>query len=299
MDHHSSTRKSLLLRLMPAACVGLLVACGTGGDAAKDKAGNKHPEALVAALDCDNPFDVAYRHKHYTRTELAIAKRNFTDNFKVVFNGSEIGISDPVLNIPWRTIANVQRSIGTKEKPVRGMYIHYGMAGANFHPIFEFMYPDTVMGDLQIIPNAAYSFDVGKKELVLEQHPDDFMNDYLKMVKVDRSGAGTGTSELKAEDPSAIWFPYADNLSQLLAQNQGPDPNHHIDTVLVVSCISEKLCYKALTNFTVEPEFRHLIALNIADGGTDLLSDDLEMTMPFQNMAMDLGTMCPPVCKSH
>lgn len=296
MNHHSLLRKYLLLCILPAACVGLLVACSTGGEREKN---NKHPEATVAALDCDNPRDVVYRHKHYTRTELAVAKGNFTDNFKVVTKDGEIGISDSVLTIPWRTIADVQRSIGTREKPVRGMYIHYGMDGAKFHPIFEFMYPDDVMGDLHIITDAAYSFDAAKKELVRELKPDSFMNAYIKTVKVSRNGVGTGTSSLKAEDPSAIWFPYADNLSQLLGQNQNPDPNQQMDTVLVVSCISEQLCYKAITKESAKPEFRHLIALNIADGTKDLLSDHFDMTMPFHDMAMDLGRICPPLCKTH
>jgi hypothetical protein len=295
MNHHPLLPIDPLVRTLPVACLGLLLACGTGGNEAATSAVAPATvgKAVAAppAPNCENALEMTFRHKHYTEKELDSAKVLFTGHFKVLVEGKYEDLQDPVVRIPWSSIEEVQKTIGTTEMPVRGMYISYGLDGTRFHPVLKFLYPDST-GNLQLIPDSCYSFNLSTQKLVTETDPKKYTDAYLENIRVDR--IDTGFSALRTTDeadPLATWFPYANNVNQLLKEN----PYNY--QVLVVSCISEKLCYRAISDKTVDPEFRHLIALHIGDGANDQLSSSFDASKPYYRTAMDLGNLCPPRCE--
>lgn len=296
MNHHSLLPNYLLFPLLPMACIGLLVACGTGGNEnppnAADTGTARGSLAAAHTMDCEGALDMTFRHKHYTAKELDAAEEQFRNHFKVAVGGKNEDVQDTVIRIPWRSIEELQRRLGTPERTVQGMWISFGLDGNRFHPIFRFMdQPD--QKDLQLIPDSSYSYDPGSQQLVAESDPDRYMEAYLRDIRVNR--VDTGFSALRTTDeadPLATWFPYADNVNELLRENP------YEDQMLVVSCISEQLCYRAIA-FAPAPEFRHLITLHIGDGANDHLSNSFDANKPFADMAMDLGNMCPPTCKQR
>ncbi|MEO5585348.1 MAG: hypothetical protein ABIQ75_07835 [Flavobacteriales bacterium] len=288
----SLTRTAYLFPLV--ACMLLLFSCTGGAEngehAQGDTAAHAAPTPLAAASDCK---DLEHRVPVYDSSQMIPLRKAFVDHFKVEVSGKLEDIKDPVLRIPWKSIEAAQKTVATSGKPVRGIYISYGLDGDKFHPIFEFMHPDSTNGDLQIFAvKTFFSFDGTK--LKKETDPKNYTDAYFKDIRVERIGSGFSALKNTGDkpDPLGTWYQYPDKLNNLLAQNPVND------TVLVLSCISQNLCYDAFMIAPPTPEFRHLLTLHVADGAIDQLVNGppVDMTKPYVDHAMDLGGVCPPHC---
>ena len=296
MEHFLAILRKPAYSLPLAACLCSLLSCGGSGD---DKVmttplSTASPTALALAApptDCDK-YSIRYLHEIYDKADLDSLTKVFLDHFQVDVSGTTVMMKDTVLRIPWKSILIAQRSVAKAGKLVRGVYISYGLDGDKFHPIFEFMYPDPTNGNLEVFAGTTFSFD--GQDLKPEADPKKFTDAYFKNIRVNRTG--TGFSSLKNTgadpDPLATWYQYADKVNDLLEQNPVQD------TVLVVSCISQQLCYGALASGPAPHlEFRHLLVLHVADGPVDqLTTGTFDPLDPYLEHAMDLGGVCPPNC---
>lgn len=263
----------------------LLFSCGQGGG---DKAITT-PNA-TSAINCDSS-NIKYRHKYFDKNELDSLGRAFERYFLVNVGGTNKAVQDRVLRIRWKAIKEAQDSVAKRTgKVVLGLYVDYGLDGDRFHPIFGFLSLNTT-GDYSFIKGEAFSFD--GNDLKREADPKKFTDAYLKNTRVGRQGGSFDTLRVLGSepDPLATWFIYADNVNFLLAQNPAANP------VLVVSCISQKLCYDAIALVSA-PEYRHLLTFHVADGSKDLLGVGRPNAKnPYADHAMDMGALCPPRCE--
>ncbi len=277
--------------LLPTLSALLLSACTAGGGKGTPSSATTAATAAHAAVPAasDRKDNIVYRQESYNGTELDSLRKVFLDHFKVEVDGKNEAVQDAILRIPWPSIEAAQATVATPGMPVRGIYITYGLDGDRFHPIFEFMYPDPLNGNLLVFENAPFSFDGTK--LRPESDPKKYTDAYIKDIRINRTGPGFSALKTSGEepDPLATWYQYADKVNNLLEDNPVQD------TVLVISCISQQLCYRAIVALAESvPECRHLIALHIGDGTTDNLSTGTVISPDRFNMrAMDMGSMCP------
>mgnify|MGYP001063557887 CR=1 FL=1 len=284
----------LLLALLFAACQG-------GNNKAApppvgtDSSTVREPQAHDSPQTFDNTLSSTNRQANFTKSELDSAKALFNKHFTVA--PSNKPVSDTVLRIPWSSLAAAGKTAVPAGKDPTGIYINYGLDGTAFHPVFQFMFLDDGGMNYQVSTLKAFSFTNGK--LVVEANPTKYEDAYCNNIRILRKGSGTPDT-LRLDDPRvttdfpdpmATWFSYPDKVHFLLQQNPGAK-----DTVLVLSCISEPVPYRALGFLDDDPEYRHLIALHLADGSKDLLNDQANASNVYQNRAMDLGGMCPPLC---
>lgn len=283
----------------------LLVFCATFsfGVQAQTPTPGVHIES--ALMGCEGGTTRHRRAKFYTGPELKSQDSLFRAHFKYDLDGpSGAGapqeITPSKVSIPWKGIREaedlVKDNVG---QPVRGIFFHYGMDGVKFHPVIQFMYPDdTQRGDLKLYKEKYFHLDLatgGLKEIKYDSCKK-YMEAYVDKVYVTRT-EGAGPTKIQPDsDPVAEWFSYPDNVNALLRDNS---PGTAKDLRLVVNCISEQLCYAEMIGAAPpSPEFRHLLALNMADGDTDFLrSTPATISSIYQEMAMDLGHLCPPLCK--
>ncbi|MBK7384837.1 MAG: hypothetical protein IPI81_16115 [Flavobacteriales bacterium] len=261
------------------------------------------PGKKLALTGCEGGTTRHRRAKFYTGPELAVVNDTFSVHFMYDPDGPGTGaapkvITDTKVSIPWPDLLAAEAVVESKvHKPVRGILIHYGMDREKFKPLFQFLYPDdsgTGRGDLVLYREKYFHMD---QNSLLEIDPitaRNYMDNYINTVSVMRADSGfskisTGSGDV---DPLGEWFSYADNVNALYAANAGglSDPR------LVITCISEMLCYSEINGaIPPSPEFRHILALNIADGTKDVLAKDRDTG--YEGMAMDLGHLCPPNCK--
>lgn len=255
----------------------------------------QQPQAHDKPQTFDNTLSSTNRQANFTKSELDSAKALFNKHFTVA--PSNKPVSDTVLRIPWSSLAAAGKTAVPAGKDPTGIYINYGLDGTAFHPVFQFMFLDDGGMNYQVSTLKAFSFTNGK--LVVEANPTKYEDAYCNNIRILRKGSGTPDT-LRLDDPRvttdfpdpmATWFSYPDKVHFLLQQNPGAK-----DTVLVLSCISEPVPYRALGFLDDDPEYRHLIALHLADGSKDLLNDQANASNVYQNRAMDLGGMCPPLC---
>ncbi|MBS1568808.1 MAG: hypothetical protein JST45_05135 [Bacteroidetes bacterium] len=284
----------LLLALLFAACQG-------GNNKAApppvgtDSSTVREPQAHDSPQTFDNILSSTNRQANFTKSELDSAKALFNKHFTVA--PSNKPVSDTVLRIPWSSLAAAGKSAVPAGKDPIGIYINYGLDGTAFHPVFRFMFLDNGGMNEQVSTLKAFSFTNGK--MVVETNPTKYEDAYSNNIRILRNGSGT-PDKLRLDDPNdsddlpdptATWFSYPCKVRYLLQQNPGVT-----DTVLVLSCISEPVPYRALGFLDDDPEYRHFIALHVADGSRDLLNDQANASNVYQNRAMDLGGMCPPLC---
>ncbi len=280
---------------LSSVCALLLSACGGGGEGGTSASGDTTAPAVhaiaEALTDCDK-YNIRYLHEVYDEADLNTFAEVFIRHFQVDVAGTTVEMKDPVLRIPWKSIKAAQKTVAKADEPVRGIYINYGLDRDRFHPIFEFMYPDLTNGNLLVFKGAAFSFD--GTDLKPEPDPKKYTDAYFKNIRVNRIGSGfSALNDIGDQpDPLGTWYQYADKVNDLLAKNPVAD------TVLVVSCISQQLCYGALASLPAPHfEFRHLLALHVADGTKDkLITDGFDPSDRFVDHAMDLGHICPPYC---
>lgn len=301
MNHPSLLRKKSLLFLLPVACAGLLAACtgsrGSGTEAniaVVDSPTVKTAVAQQQAAADSNYIASDNRQAIYTRDELKNAKRSFKQMF--VVGDAHDPITDTVQRIPWEEIRTKGKYAMPANKGVAGLHISYGLKDHAFHPIFRFMYHKYDGASLTLAPKA-FSLDHGF--LHEEADPGIYEQAYQRNIRIDRLGNGTFSSLIPEDlndqndepDPYATWFPYSDKLNTLMENNSAKD------TMLVVSCISDKYPYRAIMALADASEYRHLLTLHVGDGATDLLAPNRpESSRPYHEQAMDLGIMCPPKC---
>lgn len=299
MNHTSSIHKNALLFLLPIACAGLLAACTESrGPVTETTIAAVVPptlqsaEAQQKAAADSNYIAGVNRQASYTKVELDSAKGSFKQMF-VVGNALD-PVSDIVQRIPWKEIRTKGKTAMPLDKGVAGLHISDGLKNNAFHPIFRFMYHKIDGASLSLAPKA-FSFDHGI--LQEEADPDMYEQAYQRNIRIDRLGNGTFSPLVPADlngpkdhaDPYAIWFPYTEKLNNLMENNSAKD------TMLVVSCISGKYPYRAIMALADVPEYRHLLALHVGDGNSDLLtSGPPESARPYHDQAMDMGIMCPP-----
>ena len=274
-------------------------------------ADQRDPDRAVAAVStaCANGSTRIRRPKLYTKTELNAQMTVFDDHFKYDPDGPNSGnaekpIEEQRVRIPWGQLKDAEVIVENEiKRQVRGIYIHYGMDGDRFKPIIQFMYDDGGdSGDLILYKDKYFHLDFASKSFkeIADGPANEFIAAYKNTVVVKRTGGAdfskilTGGGEV---DPLAEWFSYPDNVNALYADNSQNNGAPH----LVVSCISEDLCYTEMVGL-VDPaptsENRHLLALHISDGTEDLLDTSLPSRYTGYGMkAMDLGHLCPPRCK--
>jgi len=168
--------------------------------------------------------------------------------------------------------------------------------------VIQFMCSDdspVSKGNLMKLPGL-YEIVGSRLAIVDEARLQTLRDAYVAKVLINRSGTPENILRGGAEpDPLAEWFPYADNVNDLVARNTCASPH------LVIRCISENLAYTTTVSTkkdgTMAPsaeEPRHLVALNIADGKEDLIDDNEPSRLTGYAMkAIDLGHLCPPRCK--
>lgn len=299
MNHHSLFPKNPFLLLLPVACTAMFAACAGSGSAGAETTNAaartseaETPSAPPEALADSNCISCENRQSIYTKTELESAQRKFKQMF--VVGDAHAPIRDTVQRIPWKEIRTKGKGALPAGKGVAGFYISYGLSGNAFHPIFRFMYHAYEGANLSLAPKA---FSLENGTLLEEKDPGIYEQAYRKNIRIDRLGDGKFSSlvpddtldEKDHPDPYATWFPYSDKLNNLMEQNTAHD------TMLVVSCISDKYRYGAILALADVPEYRHLMTLHVGDGNTDLLSSAPPVSgRPYHEHAMDLGSMCPP-----
>lgn len=237
------------------------------------------------------------RMKLYPKDQLKTVQDAFLEHFKVKQPGGPgyTDITSSKVSIALHDMHRVALLLLSRHrKPVRGIHFEYGADGSAFSPVIRFMYADDDdKGDLKLFPEL---YEVSGKELKdSDEARRAVLTDSYRENVLINSGGVSGTRAITTSgeepDPLAEWFPYADNVNRLIADNRTA-------TELVVSCISEPLPYSAMALTAPVPEYRHMLALHMADEHTDLLLDD-EPTLRsgYANLAMDLGHLCPPRCK--
>jgi len=262
---------------------------------------------LSVLSQCESGDTRLRRAKFYTGPELDAQAVVFKEHFVYDPDGVQNG-DDPKeitltkTSIPWEDLLAAEVVVKTAvDKPVRGIYIHYGMDGDKFKPVFQFLYPDDAQrGDLKLYVDKYFHVDAtdGKLKEIPFIDCKKYLEDYVATVNVIREKGASPSVINPDEDPIAEWFSYPDNVNSLYAANKDVSVT---DPRLVVNCISEQLCNAEMLGVlqqSPDPQFRHLLALNIANGNTDLL-DSVLATRPnfYKGMAMDLGHLCPPLCK--
>jgi|GEM_PF-2188282 len=287
----------------------LITSCGPACPPADQQASQRAAAAAVSG-PCANGTTRVRRAKLYNGTELNVQRAVFDAHFMYDTDGPGTGnpgkpITEQRVRIPWPQLKIAEDTVEARlKRPVRGIYIHYGMDVDRFKPIVQFLYDDGGnTGDLVLYKDLYFHLDLADKTFkeIAEAPAKNFIAAYKNGVVVQRS-AGAGYTNILTgggdTDPLAEWFSYPDNVNALFDDNRQSNGDPH----LVMSCISEDLCYAEIVGLmdraAPTSEYRHLLALHISDGMKDLLDTALADRYSGYGMkAMDLGHLCPPNCK--
>lgn len=240
--------------------------------------------------------------KLFTADELLDVNELFINKFKhrKSPDGALGMIQSTEIRIALSSIHRVENELLQNEKkPARGIHFKYGMDGDTFCPVIQFMYADdNARGDLSRF-DAMY--EVRNEDLaeIGIDRCNALTEAYKEEIRILQAANGEerkiildppdmdGTEE---PDPLAEWFSYADNVNRLIRENPGA-------THLLVVCISEKLPYQALANRPGNWEYRHMLALLMADEQRRYIGNDgPTRNSGYAEVAMDLGHLCPPRC---
>lgn len=289
------------LKALSLAALPLLYSCGGGADA---PLGNE--ASLKMAVGIAPPCGdgrLGDLKQVYSAGTYLVAQNNFRDRFRVKHNGDTVSFDNIYLRIPLSALKAAEDSVAKPGKPVRGIYVSYGMSGTVFKPVIEFMYADSALrGDLRRFKGRRYVLNTstGKLDTVSVAQQEVLQRNYLDSVLVDRLGNGVlthlrpDTAGQPEPDAQALWMPYADRLNMLMHDNQHLAPTH-----LVISCISERSCHgNMLALPATVAEYQHLLSFHLAtgkDGATDLLNTrNNPVDSALQQRALDLGHITPP-----
>jgi hypothetical protein len=288
--------------LLGAAALGALLLAHTGCEL-KQRDEKPPGEAPTPELrlnaGCANG-DLGKRSKLYNDGTL----KNAADTFRVHFNAWVDGSNKDITGTAVPLLVDKLKDLrdNMTPKPV-ALMVHYGLDEDRFAPVFQFM---------ELSADGAHAVPVGDQyvavngELVLPgvagPSAKDLMDNYASGIRIRRTIDLTWSSAILAPtdypDPLGEWFRFPLELDRLVAENGGDD------MALVLTCISEPLCYSAAAAFAPGQgeEYRHLIAWHVAHGNQPQLSnDDLDAPQPddklYLQRAVDLGHLCPPRCR--
>lgn len=289
------------LKALCFAALPFLYSCGGGNDAPLDIAASlKSAGGSAPACGDGRLGDLK---QVYSASTFLVAQNNFRDRFRVKHNGDTLSFDNIDLRIPLSALKAAEDSVAKPGKPVRGIYVSYGVSGTVFKPVIEFMYADSALrGDLRRFKSRRYVLNTttGKLDTVSVAQQEVLQRNYLDSVLVDRLGNGVftplrpDTAGQPEPDAQALWMPYADRLNMLFRDNLHLEPTH-----LVISCISERFCHgNMLALPATEEEYQHLLSFHLANGkngDTDLLNTRTNPAdSALQQRALDLGQMRPP-----
>jgi len=258
--------------------------------------------ALAMATSCVNG-DLGDRSKLFNETTLKQAEDTFATYFAVDLGAGKTAITNTVVSL---SIDKLKHLRGTITPAPTAIAVHYGLLGDAFYPVFSFRKRSASGAYAE--PIAGYYLE-DSSGLVLanasKPSPALLMSNYAQNVRIHREGGSSPWSSLDTSgtfaDPTSEWFRFDYELDRLIAESPTGS-----DMMLVLRCISERVCYSAAKSKSNQPgqgdEFRHLIAWNIADSSGDLLNtDDLDAPRGQDELyfkrAVDLGHLCPPRCK--
>lgn len=287
--------------LLGAAALGALLLALSG---CEWKQRDEQQPAAAAALQSPDSLcangDLGKRSKLYNESTLKNAVDTFNVHFKAWVDGSNKDITGTSVPLLVDKLKDLRDNMNPK--PV-ALMVHYGLHEDRFAPVFQFM---------ELSADGVYAVPVGdlyvavNGELVLPgiagPSAQDLMDNYASSIRIRRTIDPAWTSAILAPsdfpDPLGEWFRFPLELDRLVAENNGDD------MALVLTCISEPVCYSAALGFVPGQgeEYRHLIAWHVAHGNQPQLSeDDLDAPQPdgklYLRRAVDLGHLCPPRCR--
>lgn len=289
------------LKAFSLAALPLLYSCGGGADAPLgNEASLKMAGGIAPPCGDGRLGDLK---QVYSASTYLVALNNFRNRFRVKHNGDTLSLDNIDLRIPLSALKAAEDSVAKPGKPVRGIYLSYGVSGTVFKPVIEFMYADSALrGDLRRFKGRRYVLNTtsGKLDTVSVAQQEVLQQNYLDSVLVDRLGDGVftplrpDTAGQQEPDAQALWMPYADRLNMLMQDNQHLEPTH-----LVVSCISERFCNgNMLARPATVEEYQHLLSFHLANGkngATDLLNTRANpVDSALQLRALDFGNLRPP-----
>jgi hypothetical protein len=234
------------------------------------------------------------RAKLYTAAELNVVQTDFSTNFMVADGGGEVAFEETEVSVQVDSINAVELALfSTYGTLVRGIHFDHGLKGKDYLPVIRFMYADpAAKGDLQLF-SEEYTVEETKVVSILPSDADALRAAYIKNARIrDANSQQFRPIEVKGDypDPRGEWFPYADNVNKLIADNRKTK-------YLVVTCISELLSYSALA-LDEATAYRHMLALYTAnDDEANLGTEQVPANASYAGLAMDLGFLCPPRCK--
>src|SRR5690606_26652599 len=128
--------------------------------------------------------------------QVDVFKAHFMYDPDGVQNGDDPKeFSQTKTSISWEDLLAAEGVVAAAvNSPVRGIYIHYGMDGDMFKPVFQFLYPDdTQRGDLKLYQDKYFHVDAtdGKLKEIAFIDCEKYMDDYVATVNVIREKGAT------------------------------------------------------------------------------------------------------------
>lgn len=248
------------------------------------------------------------RAKLYTKSELTSVQDSFRRQFKFNVPGdltnTPKNLNEITVKIALASIDSEERRLTSKHgSAVRGIHFDYGIRGRDFCPVIQFMFADpNEKGDLRVFPELYEVIDTSLVEITSRRAEEltSLYTDRIRIFRTDSVDHQEHNEDPAYPDPKAEWFPYADNVNKLVADNQLTQAAKSEPSVqyLMVTCISEKLPYSAMAIVGGGAEFRHMLALFAATADGELLATaEVPANSSYAGLAMDLGFLCPPRCK--
>lgn len=244
------------------------------------------------------------RSKFYNKTTLTAAETSFKNNFRVYLNATEKEIKNTKVSLLVSSLAVLRKSMD----PVpSALTVHYGLNGDSFFPVFEFRYRSAKGAFAEPMKQYYIAINGELKECdSTTPDPIELIKNYEENIRIRRSNVNPTWSKVLPidsayPDPVSEWFRFDYELDRLIESNTEEGVKS-----LVLTCISEAICYSAAHALVNPPgrgsENRHLIAWFVNVAGKDCVEEiSLETLRPdstsYSNLAVDLGHLCPPRCK--
>ncbi|MCC6578485.1 MAG: hypothetical protein IT228_14185 [Flavobacteriales bacterium] len=288
--HARALLPTLLLTLALAAC------CEPRTQEARtQEAGPVNRMNLRAASDC-GLADMGERSIVYNRDGLQDVRNAFLNHFKLDSGKTEIKETRHVLAM--RSLRDLVARIDTTGTQVDAVRFDHGLSGGAYRPVVRFLHQDRGTAEFRTIDTTCYwitghtldTLDAATALAWKKAYADSVWASphEAEWVRVKEGSDGH-------DIPTAEWFRYTEHIIRLWRDNGGADSLH-----LVINCISENVCYSSL-GFVEgpKPEYIHLLALNMrrTANGEDLLHSNSLSAASLKDVAVDLGTVCPPRCK--
>lgn len=277
--------------------LGLANGCSSGAPK-EEPAGSAGLQA--ECVKCVNG-DLGARSRMYNSITLDAAEVDFAEHFKVRVGTDDKDVQGTTVALDLDKFLALRSTLG---KSVAIM-VNYGLNGDAFFPVFEFLELDSASSSVKAMDKYYVVDGDSLLQAVAPAHnPEALMKAYRKNIRIKRTEESNDLDSVRTigtsyPDPLAEWFQFDLELNRLIADNPSTGKR-----TLVLTCISELVCYSATTGFIAADaeQFRHMIAWYVAaDGQPELGAADLSAYRPngdiYHKRAVDLGHLCPPRCK--